>query len=125
MVALLRRLDVIEKAPIGRRLPRSSDWGKKDKCAGRVRSWNGFTPLLQPCARTAPMASLGTRSKKAGRSSKGWPTPLSPQSSNVRFPSVAAKIALLVEVAMDQRVSKAASRHLIEPTGESAHKTRE
>ena len=31
----------------------------------------------------------------------------------------------LVEVAMDQRVSKAASRHLIEPTGESAHKTRE
>ena len=39
-------------------------------------------------------------------------------------PLVAAKITWM-EVAMDQRVPKAAAGHLVEPTGEPAHETRQ
>ena len=124
VVTLLRRLDVVEKAPIGRRLPRGSHWGKQDRCAGRVRSGNGFTPLLEPVRPHGADGIAWNPLKKSRevqqRMAYAAVTPIEQRQS----PPVAAKIAL-VEVAMDQRVSKAASRHLIEPTGESAHKTRE
>jgi hypothetical protein len=48
VIGLLRRLYVVKKGPIDNRLSRSSDWGKQDRGARRVRTGNRFTPLLQP-----------------------------------------------------------------------------
>ena len=83
------------------------------------------TTLLHNCsqrARTAPTASFGIAVRKAGWSSNGWPTPLSPQSSNVKARPVAAKIAGM-EIAVDQRVSEDRNRPPRRTGGEARART--
>src|SRR5258708_3871535 len=119
-VGLLRRLDVVEKAPINNRLPRGSDWGKQDRSASRVRTGNGFTPLLQPVRPHGADGVARNRIEKSGLVQQRMADAAVPPVQQRQSPPIAAKIAGM-EVALDQRVSQAASDHLIEPAGEAPH----
>ena len=83
MIDLLAGLDVVEKHPVDHRLTRRGDRREQRRRAGRIGARNGALPLGSPVGLDPRHQGAGMRSRNAGWSRSGWPTPLSPQSSRV------------------------------------------
>ena len=92
VIDALRRFDVVEKFLVDHRLPGGGDRRQKCRGAGGIRAGQSVAPLMCQCARTASTCSAAMRLRKAGWSSKGWPMPLSPQSSKVSCSAVPRKL---------------------------------